>query len=48
VTGVENDEIGILDPDGLTITGLGGEVAHSLGVINVHLASERLDERPWV
>ena len=40
VTGVENDEIGILDPDGLTITGLGGEVAHSLGVIDVHLASE--------
>jgi hypothetical protein len=40
VTGVENDEICILDPDGRTITSLGGEIAHALGVIDVHLASE--------
>ena len=40
VTGVENDEIGILDPESLTVTSLGGEVAHSLRVIDIHLASE--------
>ena len=40
MTGVENDEVGVLDPDGLTVTGLGGKVAHSLGIIDVHLTSE--------
>ena len=40
VAGIKNDEVGILDPYRLTITRLGGKVAHSLGVIDVHLASE--------
>ena len=40
VAGVENDEIGVLDADGLAISRLGGEIAHPLGVIDVHLASE--------
>ena len=40
VAGVENDEIGVLDPERLAVSGLDGEVAHALGIIDVHLASE--------
>ena len=46
VAGVENDEIGILDPGRLAVSLLSRDVGHSLGVVDVHLASERLDERP--
>src|ERR1700722_17755184 len=45
---VENDEVGVLDPRGLGISRLAGEVAHPLGIIDVHLASELLDEPPRI
>ncbi len=48
MAGVEDDEVGVFDARGLVVPRLGGEIAHSLGIIDVHLASERLDERPWV
>ena len=48
VTGVEDDEVRVFDAHSLVVPRPGGEVPHSLGVIDVHLASERLDERPWV
>jgi hypothetical protein len=37
---VENDEVGVLDPRSLAISRLGGKIAHALGVVDVHLASE--------
>ena len=40
VAGVENDEIGVLDPYRLAVSRFGGEIAHAFGVIDVHLASE--------
>ena len=40
MAGVENDELGVFDPAGLPVARLGGEIAHALGVIDVHLASE--------
>ena len=40
MAGVENDEFGVLDPAGFPVASLGGEIAHPLGVIDVHLASE--------
>src|SRR6202020_423991 len=48
VAGVENDEIGVLDASRFAISSLGGQIAHTFGVIDVHLASERLDECSWV
>ena len=46
MAGVENDELGVLDEGRLPVSRLCGEIAHALGVVDVHLASERLDERP--
>ena len=44
VTGVENDEIGFFRRSGRAIALAFENVAHARGVIDVHLASERLDE----
>ena len=40
VAGVENDEIGVLDPLSLAVPLVGRDVGHPLGVVDVHLASE--------
>ena len=48
MAGVEDDEIGVLDRMGLAVAFAGRDVRHSLGVVDVHLASERLDEHPPV
>ena len=48
MAGVENDEIGVLDRMSLAVALPGRDVRHSLGVVDVHLASERLDEHPPV
>ena len=40
VARIENDEVGVFHAGGLAVPRLGGEVAHALGVIDVHLASE--------
>ena len=40
MAGVENDELGVLDEGRLPVSRLGGEIAHALGVVDVHLASE--------
>ena len=47
VAGVENDEVGVLGAGGLAVSRACGEIPHPLGIIDVHLASERLDEHPW-
>ena len=46
VAGVENDEVGVLDACGVRITLESGQVGHSLRIVDVHLATERLDQRP--
>ena len=46
VAGVEDDEVGVLDVGRLLVAFLAGDVGHPLRIIDVHLAAERLDERP--
>src|SRR5271166_886198 len=46
MTRVENDEIGVVDPGRLAIAVERRQIGHALGVVNVHLAAERLDKRP--
>jgi hypothetical protein len=48
MAGVEDDEIGVLDRMSLAVALFGRNIRHSLGVVDVHLASERLDEHPSV
>ena len=46
VAGVENDEVGVLDPARLSIAVERRQIGHALRIVDVHLAAEGLDERP--
>ena len=48
MAGVEHDEIGVFDAASLAIARLGRDVGHPLGVVDVHLAAEGLDEHPRI
>ena len=47
MAGVEDDKVGVFDRASLAVALLGRNVRHSLGVVDIHLAAERLDEHPF-